>query len=176
MRLIAVSLRAMIAATPAAAQPADTGSAAVTYSERMTPLSALVGEWRGSGWILGPNGARSTFTSHESVTRRISGNALLVEGRHQNEAGALVHDAIALLTWDQRGGGYRMRTQLASGMGGDFPLEVRPGGFTWRIDTPGGRIEYVAEFTADSWIERGRQIAPDGRTTDFFEMTLQRSR
>lgn len=174
MRLIAASLLAMIAATPAAAQPADTGAAA-TFSERMTPLSALVGEWRGSGWILGPNGARTSFTSHESVTRRISGNALLVEGRHQNEAGALVHDAIAILTWDQRGGGYRMRTQLASGMGGDFPLEVRPGGFTWRIDTPGGRIEYVAEFSGDRWTERGRQIAPDGRTTDFFEMTLQRA-
>lgn len=175
MRLIAASLLAMVAAMPAAAQPAANATAAATYSERMTPLAGLVGEWRGSGWILRPGGARETFTSHESVTPRISGNALLVEGRHQNAAGALVHDAIAILVWDQRGGGYRMRTQLATGMGGDFPLEVRPSGFTWRIDTPGGRIEYVAEITADSWIERGRQIAPDGRSTDFFEMTLHRA-
>ncbi|HEY0325982.1 MAG TPA: hypothetical protein VGC46_08415 [Allosphingosinicella sp.] len=161
---------------PATAQPAANATAAASYSERITPLAGLVGEWRGSGWILRPSGSRETFTSHESVTPRISGNALLVEGRHQNSAGVLVHDAIALLVWDQRAGGYRMRTQLATGMGGDFPLEVRPGGFTWRIETPGGRIEYVAEFTADTWTERGRQIAPDGRTTDFFEMNLQRAR
>lgn len=57
-----------------------------------------------------------------------------------------------------------------------FYREILPGGFTWRIDTPGGRIEYVAEITADSWIERGRQTAPDGRSTDFFEMTLHRAR
>ena len=176
MRLVAASLLAIVAGAPAMGQPADNAATAVTYSERMTPLSGLVGEWRGSGWILRPNGARETFTSHESVSPRISGNALLVEGRHRNDAGALVHDAIALVTWDPRGGGYRMRTQLASGMGGDFPLEVRPGGFTWRIDTPGGRIEYIAEFTADSWTERGRQVAPDGRIADFFQMNLQRAR
>lgn len=176
MRLVAASLLAILAASPALAQPADSAAAAVTYSERMTPLSALVGEWRGSGWILGRDGARTTFTSQESVTPRLSGNALLVEGRHRGPNGALVHDAIGLVVWDQRAGGYRMRTQLATGMGGDYPLEVRPGGFTWRIDTPGGQIEYVAEFAADSWVERGRQIAPDGRTTEFFEMTLQRAR
>ena len=176
MRLIAASLLAMIAAMPAAAQPTDNAAAAVSYSERMTPLANLVGEWRGSGWILGPNGARTTFTSNESVTRRLSGNALLVEGRHHGPGGQLVHDALGMVVWDQRTNGYRMRTQLASGVGGDFPLEVRPGGFTWRIDTPGGRIEYTAEFTAATWTERGRRIGADGQGTDFFEMTLQRAR
>ena len=174
MRLLAASLLALFLASPTAAQPAENASTAVTYSERMAPLSGLVGEWRGSGWTLGRDGARTAFTSHESVTPRLSGNALLVEGQHRGPDGELVHDAMAMLTWDQRSGGYRMRTQLANGMGGDFPLEVNPGGFTWRMETPGGRIEYVATFTADSWTERGRRIGPDGRSIDFFEMILQR--
>lgn len=176
MRLLAASLIAVLAASTAAAQPAESASGAATYSERMAPLSGLVGEWRGSGWVLAQGGVRTTFTSHESVTRRLSGNALLVEGQHRGPAGELVHDAMAMIAWDQRGGGYRMRSQLANGMSGDFPLEVTPGGFTWRMDTPGGRIEYVATFTADTWTERGRRIGPDGRSIDFFEMTLQRVR
>jgi hypothetical protein len=171
MSIIAAALLALSSPTsPPASRPAP------ALSQRMAPLGDLVGEWRGSGWMMMPDGTRHRFESRETVTSRLSGNALLVEGRHYEPGSPerLIHDAMAMITWDQRTGAYRFRSALANGMGGDFPLEVGPGRFAWRIDTPGGRIDYVAEFTRDTWTERGRRTGPDGRSVDFFEMTLRR--
>lgn len=175
MSMIAAALLALASPCPTGepARPAP----ATALSPRMVPLQDLVGEWRGSGWIMMPDGSRQRFDSSETVTTRLSGNALLVEGRHYAPGNAqrVVHDAMAMITWDQHAGAYRFRSALATGMGGDFPLEIAPGRFAWRMETPGGgRIDYVAEFTRDTWTERGRRTGPDGRSTDFFEMTLRR--
>jgi hypothetical protein len=123
-----------------------------------------------------PDGSRQRFDSSETVTLRLSGNALLVEGKHSlpGRPDQLVHDAIGMITWDAQAGKYRFRTALANGMGGDFPIEIAPGRFSWRIDTPGGAIDYVAEFTGETWVERGQRTGPGGRGIDFFEMTLRR--
>lgn len=174
MSMIAAALLAL--SSPAAAgEPAQPAPAA-GLSQRMAPLANLVGEWRGSGWMMMPDGTRQSFESRETVTPRLSGHALLVEGRHfaPGNSQQPVHDAMAMITWDQRAGAYRFRSALASGMGGDFPLEVAPGRFAWRIDSPGGRIDYVAEFTRDTWTERGSRTGADGSKLDFFEMTLRR--
>ena len=159
---------ALLAATPG--QPGPTVG-------KMAPLANLIGEWRGSGWMLLPDGTRQTFESRETVTKKLSGAALLVEGKHwqKGRPDALVHDAMAMVTWDVRAGGYRFRSALASGMAGDFPMEIGPDRFTWRMDLPGGaRMEYLTDFSGGTWRERGRRIAADGSATDVFEMTLTR--
>lgn len=172
------ALLTLLAPASVAAQPTAAPASASVLSERMTPLSWLVGEWRGSGWTLTPDGTRHRFESVETVTPRLSGNALLVEGRH-HEPGhptRIVHDALAMLTWDARANAYRFRTALANGMAGDYPIEVSPTGFRWRIDTPGGPITYLAELRDGAWIERGQRQGPNGQPVDFFEMILRRVR
>lgn len=183
MRLIAVAL-ALAAASQAVAQPAPApapaGAATPALGERMAPLAWLVGEWRGEGWMMTPDGSRHRFQSREAVTRRLSGNALLVEGQHHEPGqepgrpGRLVHDAIGMITWDARTNAYRFRTALANGQGGDFPIEVSPTGFAWRIDAPGGRIDYVTTYANGVWTERGTRTGADGRAMPFFEMVLRR--
>lgn len=169
MHRLAIALLLMLIALPASAQPP-------ALSERMAPFARLVGEWRGSGWMMTPQGQRVEFQSHEVVTPRLSGNALLVEGRHfaASQPDRPVHDAMAMITWDTRQNAYRFRSALATGMGGDFPLTPRAGGFTWSMDVPGGRIDYDIALTDTSWHERGRRVLPDGRQVDFFEMRLTR--
>lgn len=174
MRLIAASLIALMLPAAAAAQPSAAAETPV-LGERMAPLQAMVGRWTGEGWMLLPNGRRETFRSSETVTPRLNGAALLIEGLHRSAAsGEIVHDAMAMLVWDRQQNGYRMRSQLANGHGGDFPLTVTPTGFSWRMETPGGRIDYVAEVSADRWVERGTRTATDGRAIPFFEMSLRR--
>lgn len=158
-------------ARPVSAQPAQ----AAALSDRMAPLAVLVGEWRGSGWMLMPDGARAEFISSETVTSRLSGAALLVEGRHVDPVdGSVVHDAMAMLTWDPRANTYRFRAALANGHGGDFPLTAEPGRFAWTTDTPNGRLDYVADFDATTWRETGTITSADGDTRQIFEMTLTR--
>ena len=172
---IMLVLPATAGAPPANASPTERRSNAA-MTQRMAPLSPLIGEWRGSGWMLMPDGKRQEFVSSETVTARLSGSALLIEGRHTAPGNLqqIVHDAMAMVTWDSRAGTYRFRSALANGMGGDFPLEVSAGRFAWRMDIPGGRIDYVADFTKDTWIERGRRTGVDGKSIDFFEMNLRR--
>jgi len=178
MRRLAALLLAATIASPAAAQsnPAPAAAETAAKAERMAPFNWLVGEWRGSGWALGPDGKRHMFDAHEVVTLKLSGQALLVEGKHF-EAGKpdrVDHDALAMLTWDNRANGYRFRTGLSSGMGGDFPVETTPDGFIWSIPTPGGTITYTVTHANGVWTERGRRKAADGSVVDFFEMTLKR--
>lgn len=171
-RLIALAF--LTAASPPTA--AATEPAPVVAVNRMAPLAELVGTWRGSGWIMLPDGTRETFESEEIVTSRISGAALLVEGRHwrPGHPETLVHDAMAMITWDAAAGAYRFRSILSSGRGGDFPLEVGDRRFTWRMNMPQGAMEYVSEFGGNTWRERGRLTLPNGRIVDFFEMVLTR--
>lgn len=175
MRLPLILL-ALAAPAIAAAQPTQPPQAAAVPEDRMAPFRWLVGEWRGSGWMLRPDGTRHSFGSRETVSLKLSGKALLVEGLH-HETGhpdRIVHDAIALLTWDNRARGYRFRTALANGMNGDFAVEPTADGFIWRIDAPGGTIVYTITNQGGEWVERGRRTGSDGRETDFFEMRLRR--
>jgi len=177
MRRLAALLLAATLAAPAAAEPAPkTNTNAVALHERMAPFGWLIGEWRGSGWTLTPEGKRHSFESHELVTPKLSGNAILIEGKHHEpgQPERIVHDALAMITWDSRANAYRFRSALAKGMGGDFSIEPTANGFTWSIPSPGGTITYSVTHANGVWTERGRRKAADGRETDFFEMTLRR--
>jgi hypothetical protein len=142
----------------------------------MAPFAWLVGDWRGSGWTSLPDGSRHRFGSRETVALKLSGNAILIEGRHHHEdkPDQIVHDAMAMITWDSRTKAYRFRSALANGQGGDFAMEPTPNGFNWRIDTPGGPIVYTVTHENGVWTERGTRTGADGTKVDFFEMTLRR--
>lgn len=171
-RLVAAALLAITAPGAALAQPAPTASAPST---RMQPLAWMVGTWTGNGWAMTRSG-RETFTSRETVSLRLSGAAIFVEGQHYSstEPTRIVHDAMAMIVWDERTQAYRFRSQLASGLGGDFALVPNAEGFTWSMDTPGGRIDYRVTHEGGTWTERGFRAGPDGRPIQFFEMTLRR--
>jgi hypothetical protein len=179
----AILLPLLLAAAPAAAvaQPAATAPAKAVagnsaVAERMAPFGWLLGEWRGSGWMMLPDGSRHQFESRETVTPRLSGNAILIEGRHYRpgQPEQIVHDAMAMITWDSQAKAYRFRSALANGQGGDFPIEPTASGFIWRIDTPGGQIVYTVKHENGVWTERGTRNAPNGTANAFFEMTLRR--
>lgn len=179
MRRLLCLLLALASPTITAAQPAPPVAAAppvVLAPPRMAPFAWLVGEWHGSGWMAGPDGTRHSFVSRETVTWRLSGNALLVEGRHSatGEPDRIVHDAMAMLTWDSRANAYRFHTALANGMGGDYPVTPTANGFTWGIDTPNGRMLYTIAHEDGAWVERGHRAGADGRQVQFFEMTLRK--
>lgn len=172
IRTIILAAAMFAVSSPVAAQQTD--PPAIELSERMAPLAGLVGEWRGSGWMVQQGGERSEFTSREIVTPRLSGAALLVEGQHRAPDGTIVHDAMAMLTWDEAADGYRFRSTVAPGRSGDFPLTVGEDGFVWSMDVPNGRIEYRASFTGDVWHETGSYTPEGGTAIPIFEMTLER--
>lgn len=148
-----------------------------TPAEAMAPLRPLLGHWKGEGWIVRPGAGREAFIGEETITERLGGAAVLVEGKHRSkdDPAKVVHDAMAVIVWSPRDKAYRFRSHLATGQYGDAPMTVEPGRFVWTLQTPdGGRVEYATTFDATVWRETGR-YSRDGVTwTPTFEMTLRK--
>ncbi|WP_298021723.1 hypothetical protein [uncultured Parasphingopyxis sp.] len=172
--LLALAAPLLIAAADSAVEQRGELSAP---QDHMVPFAWMVGEWQGEGWMLAPNGERLSFESQEIVSSRLSGAALLVEGRHHEpgHSDRVVHDAMAMITWDAGANEYRFRTALANGRGGNFLLQPTNEGFNWRMDTPRGQIVYTIEHDDGVWTERGEIIEPGGRSIEIFGMTLHKS-
>lgn len=148
--------------------------------EAMKQLGDWVGEWKGKGWI-DMGGQRSHFDSTESVKMKVGGVAILIEGKHKAKYGdreVTVHDALGVLTYNEKEEQYRFHTFLATGQAGIYKAKLlKPGRFQWTIDDlPFGTMQYTIDFTADTWHEVGR-VSQDGKAwKQVFEMQLKKQK
>lgn len=172
-RLAAICLIA--AAMPAGAQ--YRGPDPKVSIERIKLLDRMVGTWQGKGWI--DQGKRETFNSTETVTRELDGTALMVRGVHGDAADAkrIVHNALAIISWDQVAQRYGFRAYLGTGQSSDFTLNATDTGFAWTMDAGPARIRYNAIVTMASWTEDGERRLDGGKSwTPFFHMELARAK
>lgn len=154
----------------------------VFAADEMKKLDFLVGEWKGEAWWqMGPQAKREYALQHEKVTARAGGNALLVEGvgrskKEDGTAGDIVHDALALLRWDDVAKKYRFSTAVAGRGTAEPSFEVTaPNTAVWTMDLPQGKMRYTISLTEKGeWFETG-EYSPDGQKwSKFFEMTLKK--
>lgn len=149
-------------------------------------IAWLAGEWEGSATFdRGPQG-KSDVISWERVTRVAGGTALMVLGRHyrrntDGSRGELVHDAAALISFDDKTGTYRFNSQLSTGQHGAFAAEMQGAIFVWTIETPRGPIRYrIQRDDAGRWSERGEMCPQDAASgaacREFFSMVLARTK
>ncbi|MDO8632024.1 MAG: hypothetical protein Q7R41_16185 [Phycisphaerales bacterium] len=150
-------------------------------AEKMKALSFMVGEWEGEGWMqMGPQ-ERKTVKVKESVRLKLSGMALLVEGRGTSKTseggeGTVVHEALAVISWDSKKEQYSMRAITAKAGAVDPKIEVGDKSMVWSFDTPvGGAVRYSIKVNEKGqWLEIG-EFSRDGKEWNkFFEMTLSK--
>lgn len=152
--------------------PADRATA-------LAPFARWIGSWKGAGWSMDASGRRTAFDLVETVTPKVGGTVLLIEGRGtaKGEPATLTHDGIVLLYYDDRAGTYRWNGhEMATG-----PIEAQPrlidGGFEWSLRTGegGATIRFTIMFDAIRWHEVG-EVSMDGATWGtFMEMELTRA-
>jgi hypothetical protein len=152
------------------AQEASSGEA---QRAEMKKLESLAGQWKGSGWIQ-QGAKRETFTGTENVQRKLDGLALLVEGKFSNAEGRVIHETLAVLSFDAKAKIYRFRTYLASGMSGEHDFKLLADGYEWGFQVPTGTVRYIIKTNNDVWLETG-EFSKDGKTwMKFFEMKLEK--
>lgn len=158
---------------------AQTSPVAARLSE-MKKLDYMVGQWKGTGWIEG-RGGRQTFHGTETVQSKLNGLALLVEGKFKGkepgkEEEIVVHETLAVLTYDEKVPRYRFSTYLATGSTGDHDLKLIEGGWQWGIKYPGGNVRFTMKLTGKGeWFEVGEMSQDEGKSwRKFFEMMLQK--
>lgn len=163
-------------ATTVGAQAPDFGGK--KQAEKMKELVFLIGEWEGSAYYMRGE-QKVTVTSSEKVEVKAGGTALFVTGIHwmmRGDQKFVVHDAAAMICWDEKSKSHRMVAQLGSGARSEFELHVQGNGYKWEAPSPmGGTMRYVMVLTdAGEWLETGEQ-STDGKTwTKAFEMRLKK--
>ena len=142
----------------------------------MQKLDKMIGKWSGSGWIQqGKN--REEFTGTENVQQKLYGLALLIEGRFtaKNEPTKVIHETLAVFSYNTKTNVYDFRTYLADGNGGNFTMIKTDSGYEWGMNFPGNRVLYTITIKDGIWNEIGKMSRDEGKTWfQFFEMNLKK--
>lgn len=142
----------------------------------MRKLDKMVGKWSGAGWIQqGAN--REEFTGTENVQRKLDGLATLIEGRFtaKNQPDKVIHETLAVLTYNPKTSVFDFKTYLATGNTGDFTFSTTESGYDWGMNFPGTKIIYTITIKDGVWNEIGKVSRDDGKSWfQFFEMNLKK--
>ena len=147
----------------------------------MKKLDFLVGQWKGEGWMELAPGQRRTFKGTEVVQGKLDGLLLTIEGLHRGQVGdkkeeVVVHNAFALVSYDDKAKRYRFQAFTSRGNYEDAEAKVSEGQFVWGMKVPQfGDVRYTTKLDKKGrWFEVG-EVSQDGKAwRKFFEMTLER--
>ncbi len=136
---------------------------------KISELKFMVGNWKGSGWMMGKEG-KSNFEQTEKIHFKLDSTAILIEGMGKVN-GKIVHNALAILTYNKIDNNYLFRSYLPSGQNAEFKAELIDNKFHWY---PNDNVRYIIWLNENGqWYERGEYKREDD-WTQFFEMTLDR--
>lgn len=153
-----------------------------TAAEEMKQLEFLIGTWKGKGTITrGPNDSAEADVV-EKVQSKLQGTVLLIEGRgtvpQDGGEEMIVHDAMAVVSYDKANSRFVMRTYRAGGEMLEPEIEVTPNKLVWQFDEPRRHGKIRFSITVDekgSWQEKG-EFSPDGQNWyPFFDMNLKKT-
>jgi hypothetical protein len=149
-------------------------AALTTRQNEIKKLAYMVGQWKGTGWME-RQGGRETFTGTETVQSKLGGLGLLVEGNFKNSEGVVVHETLAVISYDDKAKNFNFRTYLANGSVGDHILSLLEGGWQWGIQYPQGNVRFTFKLTEKGdWFEIGEFSADGKNWRKFLELNLKK--
>ncbi|WP_034257658.1 hypothetical protein [Altibacter lentus] len=136
---------------------------------KIKTLDFMVGNWKGTGWIMGRDG-KSEFAQTEKIEFKLDSTAILIEGKGTSN-GKVIHNALAVLTYNKEADHFSFRSYLPSGMNAEFKAEVIDDKLYWY---PNENVRYIIwQNDAGQWYERG-EFNKNENWSQFFEMTLDK--
>lgn len=154
--------------------------ALATQREALKKLDSWVGVWKGSGWTRFGAGNKEEFTITETVQSKLDGLVLLVEGLGKGTDAAgkelVGHQALAVVSYDDKAKQFRFRHYTAQGRFGESELKVTDGGYEWGMSPEGSpvKIRFIIKLDGKKWQETG-EFSQDGTNwVQFLEMNLDK--
>lgn len=143
-----------------------------TSQAEVKKLSFLVGEWSGSGWMMGQDRIRRTFDQTEKIQFKLDSTAILIEGLGKSD-GKIVHNALAIITFSGKEDHFDFQSFLPSGQKGNFKSELIDGIYYWY---PAESVRYIIQINEKGqWSEIG-EFSQGDNWYPFFEMTLDKKK
>lgn len=81
---------------------------------KISQLEFMVGSWKGSGWMMGRDEVKSEFDQTEEIHFKLDSTMVMVEGVGKSQ-GKIVHNALAILTYNKLEDKYSFRSYLQNG-------------------------------------------------------------
>lgn len=133
-------------------------------------LGSIVGDWKGEGWMMGQDGQKHSFMQTEAISFKIDSTAILIEGLGTSN-GKVVHNAMAILSYNKADNNYTFHSYLANGREGKFKAELIDSKLYWYPMDNMRYIIFLNEY--GQWYETGEMKRGED-WFQFFEMTLDR--
>lgn len=156
-----------------------TQAQAVPAPDEMAQLAFIIGDWRGTGWILVKD-TRHTFTQTEHVESHAGGAILTIDGVGESgdaaDGGRLVHQAYGSVSYDVNAGIFRWYSVESSGVQIVTEAGVANERLTWSAPAEGGGVDRytITRNASGQWFEVGERSQDGSCWQQFFEMTLDR--
>jgi hypothetical protein len=174
MRLFAVAASLAAALLMAPAHAADTPDKAA-HQAAMQKLAFLVGEWEGNASIAMGPGPRQMVAQTERIQFKHDGTLLLIEGQGRSaQNGQIVHDALAVVSFDPATGQYKFRSFVAVGRFAETTATVSGYTMVWGLNFGQMKVRYTITVENGVWREIGERSGDEKTWTPFFEMTVKR--
>jgi hypothetical protein len=136
---------------------------------KISDLGFMVGNWKGTGWMMG-QGGKSEFKQTEKIQFKLDSTLILIEGMGKAN-GIIVHNALAILTYNKKDKNYSFRSYLQNGQNGEFKAELIDNKLFWY---PNENVRYTIWLNDNGqWYEKG-EFKREENWNQFFEMTLVR--
>lgn len=136
-------------------------------------VAFLDGVWIGPATMTLPDGKTLRFEQMERVGPMMNGEVRIMEGKGRDASGKSIFNAFTVFS-QNADKSIEMRS-YTMGHASSRKLDVRDGkGFVWELRVDESTIRYTATVADGIWSEIGERIGPDGRSLQFFEMTLKR--
>ncbi len=180
--LLSLVVLALVAIVPvrAAEQPGMSqnpmAARTAVHQEAMKKLEFLAGTWKGKAWFqMGPD-QKHEVDQTEVVQFRQEGVIVLIEGLGKDaKSGSIVHDALAVVSYDDSNQKYTFTSWAGAGRSGEFEAKVGPNRLEWFMKNAGGTIRYTIVLNEKGeWFEIGERSIDGVAWTKFFEMTLKK--
>lgn len=169
---------APVSRPPAASAPP---AAACTPTPEMAAMAAMIGEWRGEGWVDNPSGKRERFVQAEKIRCAVGGEVLLIEGLGRADTGGgapgpVVHQALGVISHDRATSVHRMRAYSAGRPTVDSDLAPGEAGeLVWGMTVGGDtKIRFRIHIAGGTWREIGEMSHQGSPWRPFLEMNLRR--
>ena len=106
----------LIFATAITAQSFETDS--VSKSE-VSKLAFITGQWKGTGWMMGMDKNKMAFEQTENIAFKLDNTVLLIEGQGKSN-GKIIHNAMAIVTFNKETNCYNFESYLQNGRKGQY--------------------------------------------------------
>lgn len=151
-------------------------------ADEMRKLDFLVGDWKGEASMQSGPGKGERALQTETVRSKLGGKLLLIEGLGKRKladggAGDVVHDAVGIVTFDEKTKAYRFDAWTARAGYVQAWFEAGENNSArWGFDTPdGGKVRYSISLNdKGEWREVGEFSRDGNQWMQFMEMNLQK--